>query len=57
MDTEDISPTASVLPLRSVMRPDEPKAPLRREDLLGNAPDSEVGCFKVPAVLEQEEVR
>jgi len=52
LDTEAIPPTATVLPLRSVMRADEAKQPLPREDVLANAPASEEGCFKVPAVLE-----
>jgi aspartyl-tRNA(Asn)/glutamyl-tRNA(Gln) amidotransferase subunit C len=52
LDTEAIPPTATVLPLRSVMRADEAKPPFPREDVLGNAPAAEEGCFKVPAVLE-----
>jgi aspartyl-tRNA(Asn)/glutamyl-tRNA(Gln) amidotransferase subunit C len=52
LDTEAISPTATVLSLRSVMRADEPGSPFLREDILANAPASEEGCFKVPAVLE-----
>jgi aspartyl-tRNA(Asn)/glutamyl-tRNA(Gln) amidotransferase subunit C len=52
LDTEAISPTASVLPLRSVMREDEPQPPAPREDILANAPAAEDGCFEVPAVLE-----
>jgi len=52
LDTEAIPPTATVLPVRSVMRADEPKSPSPRDDILANAPDAEEGCFKVPAVLE-----
>jgi aspartyl-tRNA(Asn)/glutamyl-tRNA(Gln) amidotransferase subunit C len=52
LDTEAIPPTATVLPLRSVMRADEPRPPFSREDILANAPAAEEGCFKVPAVLE-----
>ncbi len=52
LDTKTIPPTASVLPLRSVMRADEPRPPLPREDILANAPAADEGCFKVPAVLE-----
>ena len=52
LDTEAIPPTATVLPLRSVMRADEPRPPFSREDILANAPAVEEGCFKVPAVLE-----
>lgn len=52
LDTEAIPPTATVLPLRNVMRPDEPRPPAPREDLLTNAPDAEENCFKVPAIWE-----
>ena len=52
LDTEAIPPTASVLPLSSVMREDEPRPPTPREDILTNAPAAEDGCFEVPAVLE-----
>ena len=52
LDTEAISPTATVLPLRNVMRDDETAPPSPREDILANAPSAEEGCFKVPAVLE-----
>jgi len=52
LDTEKIPPTATVLPLRSVTRSDEVEPPLDREKVLGNAPEAEDGCFKVPAVLE-----
>jgi aspartyl-tRNA(Asn)/glutamyl-tRNA(Gln) amidotransferase subunit C len=52
LDTEAISPTATVLPLHSVMRADESRPPFPREDILANAPAHEEGCFRVPAVLE-----
>jgi aspartyl-tRNA(Asn)/glutamyl-tRNA(Gln) amidotransferase subunit C len=51
LETDEIPPTASVLPLRSVTRTDEVEQPLAREEALRNAPDAEDGCFKVPAVL------
>jgi aspartyl-tRNA(Asn)/glutamyl-tRNA(Gln) amidotransferase subunit C len=52
LDTEAISPMATVLPLRSVMREDDPQPPMPREDILANAPSAEDGCFEVPAVLD-----
>jgi aspartyl-tRNA(Asn)/glutamyl-tRNA(Gln) amidotransferase subunit C len=52
LDTEAIPPTATVLPLRSVMRADEPRPPFARASILANAPAAEEGCFKVPAVLD-----
>ncbi len=52
VDTAAIPPTATVLPLRNVMRPDETRPSLPREDVLANAPQSEGGCFRVKAILE-----
>ncbi|NPA27005.1 MAG: Asp-tRNA(Asn)/Glu-tRNA(Gln) amidotransferase subunit GatC [Chloroflexi bacterium] len=51
VDTSGIPPTASVLPPRSVLRPDQPRPGLPREKLLANAPETEDGQFKVPPVL------
>ncbi len=52
VDTEGIPPTASVLPPRTVLREDEPRKGLSREELLANAPDVEDGQFRVPPVLD-----
>ena len=52
LETKEIPPTATVLPLQSVTRPDHVEEPLAREKALENAPQTEDGCFKVPAVLE-----
>ena len=52
VDTSAIPPTASVLPLRNVMRSDVPEASLPREDVLANAPRQEAGQFRVRAVFE-----
>jgi len=52
LDTAAIPPTATVLPLCSVMREDDPSVSLSLEDVLANAPEAEEGCFRVPAVLE-----
>ncbi|MBN2394359.1 MAG: Asp-tRNA(Asn)/Glu-tRNA(Gln) amidotransferase subunit GatC [Anaerolineae bacterium] len=56
LDTDAIPPTASVLPLRTVLREDEPKATLPVEDALANAPAARDNpavrdnCFVVPPV-------
>jgi len=50
LDTDAIPPTATVLPLRSVMRADEARPPAPRDDILSNAPATREGCFRVPAV-------
>lgn len=52
VDTSAIPPTATVLPLRNVMREDTVAPSLPREDVLANAPDAEAGCFRVQAILE-----
>lgn len=52
LDTEGIAPTASVLPPRSVLRPDVSAAGLNLTDLLANAPHSADDQFRVPLVLE-----
>lgn len=52
LDTSGIPPTASVLPPRSVLRPDEPRAGLALEDVLRNAADIQDDQFRVPPVLE-----
>jgi aspartyl-tRNA(Asn)/glutamyl-tRNA(Gln) amidotransferase subunit C len=52
VDTSAIPPTATVLPLRSVMRADEPRDSMSREDVLANAPQVEADCFRVRAVLD-----
>jgi len=52
LDTAAIPPTASVLPLRNVMRMDEARPALSQADALANAPSAEAGYFQVKAVLE-----
>jgi aspartyl-tRNA(Asn)/glutamyl-tRNA(Gln) amidotransferase subunit C len=52
LDTSDIEPTSHVIPLANVMRDDEPCPSWPLEEVLKNAPDSEDGQFKVPAVLD-----
>jgi len=52
IDTSTIPPTATVLPLRNVMRADEPRDSMSREDVLANAPQTEADCFRVQAVLD-----
>lgn len=54
VDTSDVSPTDSVLPLRSVMREDNPIAALDPQAAIANAPSAEANQFKVSAVLGDE---
>ena len=52
LDTADVPPTLSVLPLQSVTRADEPAPGLHRQDLLSNAPQVEDGQYRIPPVFE-----
>lgn len=54
VDTSQIAPTASVLPLKNVLRPDTATLPLAREEVIRNAPDSTDFQFRVSAVLGDE---
>jgi aspartyl-tRNA(Asn)/glutamyl-tRNA(Gln) amidotransferase subunit C len=52
LDTEAIPPTASVLPLRSVMRDDVARPSLPADDILANAPARAGDAFEVRVILE-----
>ena len=54
IDTGDIPPTASVLPVDTVLRPDEAQDSIPRDILLANAAGKEDGMFKVDVILEEE---
>ncbi len=52
LDTDQVPPTSHSLPLDTVMREDETKPCLDKEDVLSNAPRREGDYFRVKAVLE-----
>ena len=52
VETGDIYPTEHSGDVTDIMREDEPKDPLRKEDVLYNAPLKEKDFFRVRAVLE-----
>ena len=52
VDTAHIEPTATVLPLRTILRPDVVTPSLTPAELLANAPSVEAGMFRVPPVLD-----
>lgn len=54
LDTDAISPTASVLPLRNVLRPDAVQPSLPRDEALAESADSVDGQFRVEAVWDTE---
>ncbi len=52
VDTSAIPPTAQVVALRNVTRPDVVRPSLSPDEVLANAPNREGDFFKVRAVLE-----
>jgi aspartyl-tRNA(Asn)/glutamyl-tRNA(Gln) amidotransferase subunit C len=52
VDTSLISPTTTVLPLRSVLREDEIRESLNSEDALANAMERDRNLFRIPPVFE-----
>jgi aspartyl-tRNA(Asn)/glutamyl-tRNA(Gln) amidotransferase subunit C len=51
LNTEDIEPMGQALELANVFAPDVVAPSLDREAALGNAPNRDDECFRVPAVL------
>jgi len=52
LDTSAIEPTATVLPLRTILRPDVVTPSLPAAELLALAPAAEAQMFRVPPVLD-----
>jgi aspartyl-tRNA(Asn)/glutamyl-tRNA(Gln) amidotransferase subunit C len=52
LDTSAIPPTAQVIPLRNVMRDDQPRPAWPVDEILRNAPEARHHQFVVPPVLE-----
>src|SRR5256885_1226341 len=55
LDTDQIPPTASVLPINTVLREDKSRPAIPPDQLLANAHAQEEGMFRVDVVLEDEE--
>lgn len=51
LDLHDVPPTSHPYPLRNVVRPDEVRPSLDRDEVLAEAPSAEDGMFRVPPVL------
>jgi aspartyl-tRNA(Asn)/glutamyl-tRNA(Gln) amidotransferase subunit C len=49
LDLEGVEPTAHVVQLENVLRPDEPRPSWPRERILEGAPDVAEGGFRVPS--------
>ncbi len=54
LDTSDVPPTQHVLDRHNVLRADEPRPSVPRDEALANAPRRRDGFFEVPAVMERE---
>lgn len=54
VDTDQIPPTAQVVEVSSVMRDDEPRPGLTREQALADAPEPDGPYFGVRAIQEPE---
>lgn len=53
VDTADIPPTASVLPLENVTREDEVRPSLSLDDAMRNAPARDGDLFRVQTVIDE----
>lgn len=53
LDIDDLRPTAHPVPLENVLRSDEPRPCLDRDEVLSQAPAIEDGRFRVPRILEE----
>jgi len=52
LNTDDVEPTAHVLPIKNVWRPDVREESLPQEKVLGIAPKARDGQHRVPRVVE-----
>lgn len=53
LDIADVPPTAHPFPLSNVLRDDEPRPCLEREEVLAMAPEAEQGLFRIPRILSE----
>ncbi len=51
LDLDGVEPTAHPLPLVNVLRPDDVRPCLDRDEVLAQAPEAEDGRFRVPRIL------
>lgn len=52
LDLEGVPPTAHPLPLRNVLRADEARPGIDRDEVLAAAPAAQDGRFRVPRILD-----
>ncbi len=53
VDVAGVPPTAQVTDLLNILRADEVRPSLPREDVLMNAPDQQDGMFRVKAIFDE----
>ena len=53
VDVADVPPTAQVTDLLNILRADDVRPSLPREDVLANAPDQQEGMFRVKAIFDE----
>jgi len=49
LDLDGVEPTSHVIPLKNVLRADQPRPSWSREEMLERAPDPASGSFRVPS--------
>jgi aspartyl-tRNA(Asn)/glutamyl-tRNA(Gln) amidotransferase subunit C len=54
LDTDAIEPTSHVLPMKNIFRDDEIQGLFPEGDPLRNAPDKDMGYFKVPKIISEK---
>jgi aspartyl-tRNA(Asn)/glutamyl-tRNA(Gln) amidotransferase subunit C len=54
LDTDGVPPTSHPIPLHNVLRPDDVRPSLDRDEVLAAAPDAVDGRFRVPPVLGEQ---
>ncbi len=52
LNLDGVEPMSHVLDLYNVVRPDEARSRITREEALSNAPDADDAYFRVPKVIE-----
>ena len=53
LELDDVPPTLHPLPIVNVLREDEARPCLDREEVLAMAPDAEGGRFRVPRIMSE----
>lgn len=54
LDVDGIEPTAHPLPMVNVLRADQHRSSLDRDEVLAQAPAAEAGQFRVPPILGEQ---